>query len=110
MDWQPKPGAYSGENEYSIRPHKPNSVGATPTSATNVPMPQTIVLAERSVVIHAENVFATQAGIARACPRHKRSTPYQALNGMVHMAVLCLEMGFYTYFFGVMVARQTLTL
>ena len=25
---------YCGENEYSIRPHKPNPVGATPTSAT----------------------------------------------------------------------------
>lgn len=27
-------GIYCGENEYSLRPHKPDFVGATPTSAT----------------------------------------------------------------------------
>ena len=38
---------YCGENEYSIRPHKPNSVGATPASATNAPTPQASMFAER---------------------------------------------------------------
>lgn len=36
MAWLPKPH-YGGENEYSLRPHKPNSVGATPTPATRLP-------------------------------------------------------------------------
>ena len=39
MAWRPKRGKYGGENEYSIWPHKPNSVGATPTSATKLPNP-----------------------------------------------------------------------
>ena len=34
MVWLPTSGIYSGENEYSLRPHKPDSVGATPTPAT----------------------------------------------------------------------------
>ena len=34
MEWLPKPRIYGGENEYSIWPHKPDSVGATPTPAT----------------------------------------------------------------------------
>ena len=40
--WLPKPRIYSGENEYSLRPHKPNSVGATPTSATKLPRHEVI--------------------------------------------------------------------
>lgn len=37
MEWLPKPRTYGGENEYSIWPHKPDSVGATPTPATKKP-------------------------------------------------------------------------
>ena len=52
--WLPKPRTYCGENEYSIRPHKPNSVGATPASATNLPKRESGVanrlLAERTFV------------------------------------------------------------
>ena len=34
MEWLPKPHIYSGEKKSSIWPHKPDSVGAVPTSAT----------------------------------------------------------------------------
>lgn len=54
MAWRPKRGKYCGENEYSIRPHKPNPVGATPTPATNAPKRKsgiaTRLLAERTFV------------------------------------------------------------
>lgn len=93
--WLPKPRTYCGENEYSIRPHKPNSVGATPASATNAPTPQTRVLAERSPVYErGGECDLDTGGDCKGLPT-PQTLPYQALNGMVYMAVLCLEMGRY---------------